>query len=57
MTPKVDTSRYHGLEVGGPLLIQTMPTLTVNIPTVNMPTINMPTVNIVEKLTSRKVEQ
>ena len=44
MTPKVDTRRSHGGEMGGGLLTQTMPK-----PTVNIPAVNMPTVNIVEK--------
>ena len=43
MTPKRDTRRIHGAEVG-PLLTQTIPNTTVNIPTVNILTVNIPTV-------------
>ena len=45
MTPKVDTRRYYGAEVGGLPFNTNNIKPTVNISTVNIPTVNMPTVN------------
>ena len=46
ITPKRDTRRIHGGEVGGAPFNTSNTKPTVNIPTVNIPTVNIPTVNV-----------